>query len=201
MAKPKLVVASANPDKVAELVQLLGKRYDVQPRPEGAPETIEDQDTLEGNSIKKAREIAEFTNCAALADDTGLFVYALGGDPGVYSARYAGPSATYQQNVDKLLLEMVDVELDDRSAEFRTVVAVILPDGTGVTGEGIVEGSIVVRPRGSNGFGYDPVFEPTDAGGMTFAQLSSEEKSELSHRARALRSLEMALEHVGDILS
>lgn len=201
MSKPKLVVASANPDKVAELVKLLGKRFDVLPRPSDAPETIEDQDTLEGNAIKKAREIAEFTGTAALSDDTGLFVAALGGAPGVYSARYAGEKASYRDNVDKLLLEMQDVEEDDRAAEFRTAVALILPDGSGVTGEGSVGGIILGRPRGSNGFGYDSVFEPDEAEGRSFAQMSNDEKREMSHRARALESLDMALKQAGDILS
>lgn len=200
MAKPTLYVASANPDKVSELVKLLSKRFDVRPRPDDAPETIEDQDSLEGNSIKKAREIAEFTKCAALADDTGLFVEALSGAPGVYSARYAGEKASYQDNVSKLLDEMQDVVQEDRAAEFRTVVALILPDGTGLTGEGAVEGVIVARPRGDNGFGYDSIFEPTESGGFTFAQMTSEDKHEISHRARALKSLDMALEHSGDIL-
>lgn len=198
--KPKLVVASANPDKVADLVRLLGERFDVLPRPVDAPETIEDQDTLEGNSVKKATEIAEFSGCAALADDTGLFVTALDGRPGVFSARYAGEEASYQDNVDKLLGELAGVAEEDRLAEFRTVVALILPDGSGVTGEGSVAGVITAEPVGEQGFGYDPVFAPDEGRGQTFAQMSREQKQEISHRARAFRSLEMALEHAGPIL-
>ncbi len=198
--KPKLVVASANPDKVADLVRLLGERFEVLPRPADAPETIEDQDTLEGNSVKKATEIAEFSGCAALADDTGLFVAALGGRPGVFSARYAGEEASYQDNVDKLLGELTEVGEEDRVAEFRSVVALILPDGSGVTGEGSVSGVITTEPVGDYGFGYDPVFAPDEGEGRTFAQMSREQKQEISHRARAFRSLEMALEHAGPIL-
>ncbi len=198
--KPKLVVASANPDKVADLVRLLGERFEVVARPTDAPETIEDQDTLEGNSVKKATEIAEFSGCAALADDTGLFVAALDGRPGVFSARYAGEDASYQDNVDKLLGELSGVGDEDRLAEFRTVVALILPDGSGVTGEGSVSGVITSEPVGEQGFGYDPVFAPDEGEGQTFAQMTREQKQEISHRARAFRSLEMALERAGNIL-
>lgn len=193
-AKPRLVVASANPDKVRDLVDLLGDRYEVVARPTEAPETIEDADTLDGNAIKKAAEIAAFCGEAALADDTGLFVAALDGRPGVYSARYAGENVSYRDNVTKLLQELAGVE--DRRAEFRTVVALIYPDGTGVTGEGAVSGVITETARGANGFGYDPVFEPDEGPGLTFGEMSSAEKHELSHRARAIESLRAALTHL-----
>lgn len=193
--RPRLVVASANPDKVAEMVQLLGDRYEVIARPADAPDTIEDADSLEGNAIKKAAEIAEFTQTDALADDTGLFVDALDGRPGVYSARYAGEDASYADNVAKLLGELDGAE--DRRAEFRTVVALIRPDGTGITGEGTVVGRIAEAPRGDRGFGYDPVFEPEEAEGRTFAEMSIDEKHELSHRGRAMVSLQLALDHLG----
>ncbi len=199
-SRPTLVVASANPNKVSELVDLLGDRFEVLPRPFDAPETIEDEDTLEGNAIKKASEIAVFTGRPALADDTGLFVAALDGRPGVYSARYAGENATYQDNVAKLLAELGQLEDPDRVAEFRTVIALILPDGTGVTGEGSVRGVILQAPRGANGFGYDPVFQPDEGEGRTFAEMTSEEKQEMSHRGRALASLELALEQAGGLL-
>ena len=194
--RPTLVVASANPDKVAELVELLGDRYDVRPRPTDAPETFEDQDSLEGNAVKKAIEIAEFTGFSALADDTGLFVEALDGRPGVYSARYAGENASYDDNVDKLLSELADaeaIERAERRAEFRTAVALINPDGTGAVGEGSIAGVIVGERRGASGFGYDPIFEPDEGEGRTFAEMSPEEKVELSHRARALHALEEGL--------
>lgn len=196
MAKPRLVLASANPDKVSELIELLGDRFDVEPRPADLPDTDEDQDSLEGNAIKKATEVAAHSGAHALADDTGLFVDALDGRPGVHTARYAGPNASYDDNVAKLLSELSEVGDDDRSATFRTVVALIAPDGTGLTAEGAVEGFITRQRRGERGFGYDPVFEPRDGGGRTFAEMDSEEKGELSHRGRAMASLATALDQV-----
>lgn len=198
-----MVVASANPQKVSDLVELIGAQFEVVARPADAPETIEDADTLEGNAIKKAQEIAAFTGMTALADDTGLFVEALAGAPGVFSARYAelGGEAditpTYEQNVAKLLSELGQVgavERDDRRAEFRTVIALIKPDGTGLTAQGSIPGVISNECRGHNGFGYDPVFEPLEAEGRTFAEMTAQEKHELSHRARAMTSLRLALE-------
>lgn len=193
MALPVVVLASANPDKVAELRELLGERFDVQPRPADLPDTIEDQDSLEGNAIKKAIEVAEATGSWALADDTGLFVTALDDRPGVYTARYAGENASYDDNVDKLLSELDGVEPDDRTATFRTVVALISAEGTGLTAEGSVEGYISAERSGGRGFGYDPVFEPLEGGGRTFSEMSIEEKHEISHRSRALNALDTAL--------
>ncbi len=140
-----MVLATANPDKVVELEELLGDRFEVQPRPADLAETIEDEDSLEGNAIKKATEVAQATGAWALADDTGLFVDALDGGPGVHTARYAGPEATYEQNVDLLLASLADVEPDDRTATFRTVVALIGPDGAGLTAEGAVDGYIAAQ--------------------------------------------------------
>ncbi len=192
-----VVLASANQHKVDELIELIGDRFDVVARPSDAPETIEDEDSLEGNAIKKASEIAAFTGTTALADDTGLFVEALGGRPGVYSARYAGENASYGDNVAKLLSELAEVgavERDDRRAEFRTVIAMMHPDGTGLTAEGSVLGVIVAQGRGGNGFGYDPVFEPLEGEGRTFAEMTDEGKQEISHRSRAMASLRLALD-------
>lgn len=188
-----MVLATANPDKVVELEELLGDRFEVQPRPADLAETIEDEDSLEGNAIKKATEVAQATGAWALADDTGLFVDALDGAPGVHTARYAGPEATYEQNVDLLLASLADVQPDDRTATFRTVVALIGPDGAGLTAEGAVDGYIAAQRLGSGGFGYDPVFEPIEGGGRTFSEMSREEKHELSHRSRALAALGTAL--------
>ena len=188
-----IVLASANPDKVAELGELLGDRFEVLPRPADLADTIEDQETLEANAIKKAVEVAEATGHWALADDTGLFVDALDGRPGVYTARFAGPDATYDENVDKLLTSLDGVDLDERTATFRTAIALIGPDGSGLTAEGAVEGYISGQRMGSRGFGYDPVFEPAEGDGRTFSEMSREEKHELSHRARALAALDTAL--------
>jgi len=191
--RPVVVLASANPDKVAELRELLGERFDVQPRPADLPDTIEDEDSLEGNAVKKASEVAAATGAWALADDTGLFVDALDGRPGVYTARYAGENASYEDNVDKLLVELDGVDPDERTATFRTVVALIGADGTGLTAEGTVEGYISASRAGGRGFGYDPVFEPLEGAGRTFSEMSVEEKHEISHRSRALNALDTAL--------
>ncbi len=188
------MLASANPDKVAELVELLGDRFEVVPRPSDLADTVEDADSLEGNAIKKAMEVASHTGAVALADDTGLFVDHLGGSPGVHTARYAGPEASYEENVDKLLGALDGVDADDRGATFRTVIAVIGPDGSGLTADGGVDGYISHERRGSGGFGYDPVFEPAEGDGRTFSEMSPDEKAELSHRGRALASLLTALD-------
>ncbi len=188
-----VVLASANPDKLVELGELLGDRFEVRARPADLPDTVEDQDSLEGNAIKKASEVAEATGEWALADDTCLFVDALDGRPGVYTARFAGPNATYDENVEKLLVSLADVDVDERTATFRTAIALIGPDGSGLTAEGSIDGYIAHERMGSDGFGYDPVFEPAEGDGRTFSQMSREEKHELSHRARALAALDTAL--------
>lgn len=185
----ELVCASANPDKVAEMAEVLAGRAVLLPRPAGMGEVVEDADTLEGNAILKARAVCEYSGAAALADDTGLEVDALGGSPGVWSARYAGPDAGYADNLARLLAEMRDVEPSQRTARFRTVAAVWFLDGASVVAEGVVEGAITVEPRGRGGFGYDPVFAPVEAGGLTFSEMGPSAKNAMSHRARALRAL------------
>ena len=201
-----LVTASANPDKVAEIAAILGPAVELAPRPASVGEVVEDADTLEGNARLKAVAIAEASGEAAVADDTGLEVDALGGAPGVCSARYAGEGATYAENVAKLVDELTRVGAatpEERTARFRTVALVRWPDGREVSAEGVVTGHIAVRPRGTRGFGYDPVFVPDRAdgspGGRTFAEMTAEEKHAVSHRGRAFRSLAVRLnERVGD---
>ena len=189
----RLVLASANPDKVKEIVAVLSAALpvDLLPRPEHVPEVVEDADTLVGNARLKARALEAATGAAAVADDTGLEVDALGGGPGVYSARYAGESATYADNVDKLLRELA--ALDDaggaRRASFKTVALVAFPDGSEVWAEGVLPGTIAAEARGTNGFGYDPVFVPDGGDGRTFAEMRPEEKDAVSHRGRAFRAL------------
>ncbi len=189
----RLVLASANPDKVKEIVAVLSAALpvDLLPRPEHVPEVVEDADTLVGNARLKARALETATGAAAVADDTGLEVEALGGEPGVFSARYAGESATYADNVDKLLRELA--ALDDaggaRRASFRTVALVAFPDGSEVWAEGVLPGTIAAEARGANGFGYDPVFVPDGGDGRTFAEMRPEEKDAVSHRGRAFRAL------------
>ena len=185
----ELVCASANPDKVAEMAEVLEGRAVLLPRPAGMGEVVEDAGSLEGNAILKARAVCDFAGAAALADDTGLEVDALGGAPGVYSARYAGPGASYADNLARLLDQMRDVEPSQRTARFRTMAAVCFPDGTSVLAEGTVEGAITTEPRGTGGFGYDPVFAPAEAGGLTFSEMGPAAKNAMSHRARALRAL------------
>ena len=184
------VLATANPHKAQEMRDILtALGFDVLERPEDAPDVDETSETLEGNALLKAQVLASATGEPALADDTGLFVDALDGRPGVYSARYAGRSASDADNVEKLLAELDGVPDTMRVARFRSVIAVAYPDGSSFTVEGLLEGSIAKSPRGSEGFGYDPVFVPAGASGRTLAELTAEQKNELSHRGRALRAL------------
>ena len=185
----ELVCASANPDKVAEMAEVLAGHAVLLPRPEGMGEVAEDADDLTGNARLKARAVCRFAGAAALADDTGLEVDALGGAPGVHSARYAGPGASYADNLAHLMADMRAVPPEQRTARFRTVALVCFPDGAELAAEGVVEGVITVEPRGTGGFGYDPVFVPAEADGRTFAEMGPEAKNALSHRGRALRAL------------
>ena len=185
----RVVLASANPDKAAEIAAILGAAVDLVPRPPEVPDVVEDGDSLLANARLKALAIVEATGEAALADDTGLEVDALDGAPGVHSARFASEDATYQDNVDHLLASLDGVPAVDRTARFRTVALLRRPDGSEVVVEGTVEGHITTAPRGDAGFGYDPVFAPDDAGGRTFAEMSADEKHTISHRGRAFRSM------------
>jgi len=185
----ELVCASANPDKVAEMADVLAGHAVLLPRPAAVGEVVEDADDLMGNARLKAQAVCEFTGAAALADDTGLEVDALGGAPGVRSARYAGDDAGYADNLARLMADMRSVPPGERTARFRTVAMVCFPDGTELAAEGVVEGVIAVEPRGSGGFGYDPVFVPAEGDGRTFAEMGPEAKNALSHRGRALRAL------------
>ncbi len=190
---PRIVVASANPKKAAELAALLAELpVEVVPRPPEVPEVVEDGDTFLDNARLKAVALAAATGDAALADDSGLEVDALGGAPGVHSARYAGESATDADNVALLLAELDGLGVTDpsaRTARFRCVLVLRQPDGTEVVADGVVEGTICAVPVGEGGFGYDPVFVPAEGDGRTFAQMAVEEKQAISHRGRALRAL------------
>jgi len=182
----RLVVASANPDKIAEVEKIweelgVGSRIVRGLTWEDVEETGE---TLEENALLKARAVAAATGLPSLADDTGLEVDALGGRPGVRSARYAGENATYQDNVALLLTEMEGRR--DRSARFRTVTALVWPSGQVLVADGALEGRITTAARGGGGFGYDSVFE---VGDRTLAEITPAEKNRISHRSRALRAL------------
>jgi len=186
--KKKLVLATANKDKIVEIKKLLGD-LDIEllcttDFPD-MPEVVEDRDTLEGNAIKKAREISEFTGLPAVSDDTGLEVDYLNGDPGVYSARYAGEQATYADNVNKLLTELSSVGIENRAGKFRCVVA-FYENGAAMTVEGQCNGIIAETPRGDKGFGYDSVFILPEHN-QTFAEMERDVKNSISHRGLAFR--------------
>ena len=185
-ARLTLVTATANPDKVVEITRILSDHI-LLPRPAGMGDVDEVGATLLENARLKARAVAGFSGSPAVADDTGLEVDALGGAPGVYSARYAGPDATYADNVDHLMAELAGIA--DRTARFCTVALVAFPDGTEVSATGTVEGMIAVSPRGHAGFGYDPVFIPAEGAGLSFGEMSLEAKNSISHRGRAFRAL------------
>jgi XTP/dITP diphosphohydrolase len=185
-----IVLASANPKKAAEIVEILGQYLELVPRPAEVPDVVEDQDTFEGNSRLKAVALVAATGLAAVADDTGLEVDALDGAPGVWSARYAGEDATDHDNVDKLLTALADrPDPSDRTARFRAVVVLRYPDGAELVAAGHVEGHIAAAPRGDGGFGYDPVFVPAEGDGRTFGEMTQAEKHAISHRGRSLRAL------------
>jgi XTP/dITP diphosphohydrolase len=188
----RFVVATANPDKAAEIDEVLhaaGLPITLEPRDPSLPETDETGETLEENARLKAADVSARTGLPAIADDTGLEVDALGGAPGVRSARFAGEDATYADNVRLLLDRMADVVDGRRSARFATVAIARWPDGREVTAVGSVDGHITTAPRGTGGFGYDPVFVPSEGDGRTFAEMSPEEKHACSHRGRAFRTL------------
>ena len=182
----RLVVASKNPDKILEIESVLTEMgvIDAVVRDLEWPDVEETGSTLEENALLKARTVCEVTGLPALADDTGLEVAALDGAPGVRSARVSGPNATYESNVEKLLAELEGS--DDRRARFRTVVAVVAPDGQAWTAEGVLDGVIATERRGGGGFGYDPVF---DVDGRTLAEMGTAEKNAISHRGRAVRAI------------
>ena len=189
-----LVLATHNPDKQAEMNAVLSDLgldvigLDQYPEIDDIPEN---GTTLLENALIKARAVHLKTGFPALADDTGLEVDALHGAPGVYSARFAGEDATYQDNVKKLLSVMAGISRQNRTARFRTVVALIDSD-TELWTEGIIEGLITREQRGAGGFGYDPIFEAADTG-KTFSEMSAAQKNEISHRARALQKMRKKL--------
>ena len=192
----RFVLATANPDKVAEIAAILGPDIVLEPRPTDVPDVVEDGDTLEANARLKAVAIATATGRPAIADDTGFEVDALGGEPGVRAARYAGDGVTYEQNVAKVLTELHRVgatEPGRRRARFRTVALVRYPDGREVIAAGTVEGTVALEPSGVGRFGYDPIFVPDDGDGRTFAAMAAAEKHAISHRGRAFRALAAVL--------
>jgi XTP/dITP diphosphohydrolase len=182
----RVVLATKNADKRVEMERVLLASGAVGEIVSDAvwPDVEETEDTLEGNAILKARAAFGATGIAAVADDTGLEVTALGGAPGVRTGRYAGEEASYDDNVEKMLRELEGVE--DRSARFRTVIAVVGAGEAPLVVEGHLDGRIARERRGRYGFGYDPIFE---VAGRTLGEMSVEEKNAMSHRAEALRAL------------
>jgi XTP/dITP diphosphohydrolase len=180
----KIILATHNLHKRDELIALTGNFIEIELLPDDFPEIPETGDTLEENAHIKARFVFEELGKAVLADDTGLEVEVLNGAPGVYTARYAGENATYNDNCEKLLYELEGKE--NRAAKFITVICYIDEDGKEYFFKGSVDGTITKEYRGSNGFGYDPVFEPLEGNGKTFAEMASDEKNRLSHRSRAM---------------
>lgn len=184
----KLILATRNVHKIGELSAMLSdlnvEILSFRDFPD-LPEVVEDGETLEDNAIKKAREVSDATGLPALADDTGLEVAALGGAPGVISARYAGEACSYDDNNRKLVHELEGVPDEERKAAFRCVVALATPSGEVTTVEGRTDGVILQKPRGDMGFGYDPLFLP-NGHTLSYAEMSQDEKNTVSHRGRAL---------------
>lgn len=185
----ELIIASNNRHKIEEISEILSgtginlfslKDFSAFPDPE------ETGTTLFENSLIKAKAVSEKFGKPAIADDTGLFVNALNGEPGVYSARYSGDNATYESNCKKLLKELQTYT--DRSAEFRSVICLYINDSEKYFFEGIVKGNIINEKLGNNGFGYDPLFVPANMN-KTFAELTEDEKNKISHRSLALQKL------------
>lgn len=193
----KLVLATRNRHKVAEIAAILaGAGAPVEPVslaefPQ-APEVEETGSTLEENALLKARSAAEASGLPAVADDTGLFVDALGGAPGVHSARYAGPECLYEKNNARLLEELRDVPEARRTARFECAVVLAAPGQPPLVFRGVLRGRIALVPRGAGGFGYDPLFVP-DGGSLTLAEMSAEAKNAISHRSLAFRALSVFL--------
>lgn len=182
-----ILIATHNPDKLKELEELVNplklRLYFLRELPGFYP-TEEDQETLQKNAMKKALEAAKYSGLITLADDTGLFIEALNGAPGIMSARFAGNSCSYSDNRQKVLRLLQNIQ--NRKAYFKTAVALSAPDGIIAVTEGRLEGEITTEERGNNGFGYDSIFA---VNGKTYAEMNADEKNRLSHRALAIKSI------------
>ncbi|HOM79296.1 MAG TPA: RdgB/HAM1 family non-canonical purine NTP pyrophosphatase [Candidatus Cloacimonas acidaminovorans] len=182
-----ILIATHNPDKLKELEELVNplklRLHFLRELPGFYP-TEEDQETLQKNAMKKALEAAKYSGLITLADDTGLFIEALNGAPGIMSARFAGNSCSYSDNRQKVLRLLQNIQI--RKAYFKTAVALSAPDGIIAVTEGRLEGEITTEERGNNGFGYDSIFA---VNGKTYAEMNADEKNHLSHRALAIKSI------------
>ena len=196
----KLVLATGNRHKIREMREILKDMREIEflslvqfPQ---LPELVESGSTLRENAIQKACRAVEFTHCLSLAEDTGLEIDALGGRPGVRSARFAGDQASYEQNIEKVLSLMRQIPSERRGGRFRSVVAIAEPRGDVHIFEGICEGRITTERRGKGGFGYDPIFEVAGFG-KTFAEMEPDQKNRISHRALALQKAKVLLLELG----
>lgn len=190
---PMLVIATKNQNKLAEFKEIMkDSNIDIKSLADFGPipEVIEDGDTFDQNAYKKAHHTARILGLPAIADDSGLVVGTLGGEPGVYSARYAGPGATDEENCTKLLTALKGQK--NRKAHFSCVLSIAVPSGPALTYENRCDGIILESPKGKSGFGYDPVFYFEEYG-KTFAELSPEEKNSVSHRGKALKEVKTEL--------
>ncbi|MEO8364003.1 MAG: RdgB/HAM1 family non-canonical purine NTP pyrophosphatase [Ilumatobacteraceae bacterium] len=185
----KVVCASANPHKFEEIIGIMSGVVELLPRPVELDEVDETADSLVGNARLKAQSVCAATGMPALADDTGLEVDALNGAPGVHSARYAGPDSNDAANRRKLLAKLDGISAEKRTGRFRTIALMTWPDGRELMAEGICEGRIADRERGDRGFGYDSLFIASEGDGRTFAEMSLDEKQQMSHRGHAFRAL------------
>ena len=193
VAGTTLVAATHNPGKARELVALLDGRFEILSAGSlGLPEPDETESTFVGNALLKARHAADLSGRIAIADDSGLSVAALDGAPGIFSARWAGPSKDFAAAMEKVEARLIETGSDDRSAWFTSALAVAWPDGASVVVEGIVRGELVFPGRGTNGFGYDPIFVPTGYS-QTFGEMDPVAKDAISHRAVAFAKLKAAL--------
>ncbi len=199
----KLVIATANQHKVDEIVAILSQaipgfsRADVATMADfDVPSPVEDGLTFAENALIKAEDLARRTGLPALADDSGLRVDVLGGAPGIFSARWSGEHGNDRANLNLLLAQIADVPMEARGAQFICAAALAFPDGTSVVEEGVMSGAITQELRGEGGFGYDPAFLP-DGSDVTTAQMSAEEKNQISHRSRAMHQM---APHIAKIL-
>ena len=189
----RIVAATHNPGKVPEIAALLGEDYEILTAGQlGLPEPDETETTFAGNAMLKARHAAQLSGEVSLADDSGLSVVALDGAPGIYSARWAGPTKDFALAIAKVEARLVEIGSTDRRAWFTSALAVAWPDGPCVVVEGVVEGELVFPPRGGRGFGYDPIFIP-HGGDRTFGEMEPAAKEAISHRTRAFAKLRAAL--------
>ena len=186
----KIVFATGNLGKLREASEILGEGFELVPLTEvGITEDIpETGETLRENSLQKAQYVLEHCGCDCFADDTGLEVDALGGAPGVYTARYAGDDKDFNKNMDKVLYELQGLEGEARRARFKSVITLMV-DGEPHFFEGTLEGVIAHEKSGNGGFGYDPIFIADEYPGLTLADISEEQKNDISHRGKALRAM------------